>query len=101
VCGLYVALLESSLLSPSLLQEMSTIHCSGMDAVMGSETAWGLGVAVDADGFGMGGTGGSLGWASLAGGYAYGFVTGTVGTHERSDLVENALRNCIGLPPLE
>jgi CubicO group peptidase (beta-lactamase class C family) len=101
VCGLYAALLESSLLSPSLLHEMSAIHCSGMDAVMGTETAWGLGVAVDADGFGMGGTGGSLGWASLAGGYAYGFVTGTAGTHERSDLVENALRDCIGLPPLE
>jgi CubicO group peptidase (beta-lactamase class C family) len=101
VCGLFVALLDSSLLSRSLLEEMTTIHCSGTDAVMGSDTAWGLGVAVDPDGYGMGGTGGSLGWASRAGGYVYGFVTGTVGTHERSDLVENALRDCIGLPPLE
>ena len=49
----------------------------------------------------MGGTGGSLGWASRAGGYAYGFVTGTVGTHDRSDIVENTLRTCLGLPPLE
>jgi CubicO group peptidase (beta-lactamase class C family) len=101
VCELFVALLESTLLSRSLREEMTTTHCSGMDAVMGAETAWGLGVAVDADGFGMGGTGGSLGWASLAGGYAYGFVTGTAGTHDRSDLVENAVRDCIGLPPLE
>jgi CubicO group peptidase (beta-lactamase class C family) len=101
VCGFFARLLDGSLLSPSLLQEMTTIHCSGTDQVMGSETAWGLGVAIDADGYGMGGTGGSLGWASLAGGYAYGFVTGTVGTHERSDIVENALRGCVGLPPLE
>ena len=68
---------------------------------MGSDTAWGLGVAIDSDGYGMGGTGGSLGWASRAGGYAYGFVTGTVGTYERSDIVENALRDSIGLPALE
>lgn len=101
VCGLFVALLESRVLSRSLRQEMITTHCSGVDAVMGAQTAWGLGVSVDADGFGMGGTGGSLGWASQAGGYAYGFVTGTLGTHERSDLVENAVRDCIGLPPLE
>lgn len=100
VCGLFVALLGSRLISRSLRDEMVTIHCSGVDAVMGSDTAWGLGVAVDADGFGMGGTGGSLGWASPVGGYAYGFVTGTAGTHERSDVVENALRGCIGLPPL-
>jgi CubicO group peptidase (beta-lactamase class C family) len=101
VCGLFVALLDSTLLSRSLREEMATPHCSGVDAVMGAETAWGLGVAIDADGFGMGGTGGNLGWASRAGGYAYGFVTGTVGTHERSDIVENALRACLGLPSLE
>jgi CubicO group peptidase (beta-lactamase class C family) len=101
VCGLYVALLDSALLSTALRDEMATAQCSGVDAVMGGDTAWGLGVAVDADGFGMGGTGGNLGWASQAGGYAYGFVTGSVGTHDRSDLVENALRDCLGLPPLE
>jgi CubicO group peptidase (beta-lactamase class C family) len=100
VCGLFVALLEGTLFSRSLQEEMITTHCSGMDAVMGADTAWGLGLAIDSDGFGMGGTGGSIGWASLAGGYAYGFVTGTAGTHERSDLVENALRGCLGLPPL-
>jgi len=100
VCALFVALLDSTLLSGALRDEMATAHCSGVDAVTGSETAWGLGVAVDADGFGMGGTGGSLGWASRAGGYAYAFVTGSVGTHERSDLVENALRGCLGMPPV-
>ncbi|HYJ67718.1 MAG TPA: serine hydrolase domain-containing protein [Nocardioidaceae bacterium] len=101
VCGLYVALLDSTLISRPLRTEMATAHCSGVDAVMGAETSWGLGVAVDTDGFGMGGTGGSFGGASLQGGYAYAFVTGTIGTHDRSDLVENALRACLGIPPLE
>jgi CubicO group peptidase (beta-lactamase class C family) len=101
VCGLFVSLLDSTLLSRSLRDEMAAAHCFGQDEVMGAETAWGLGVAIDPDGFGMGGTGGNLGWASTAGGYAYAFVTGSVGTHERSDLVENTLRACLGLPPLE
>ncbi|HQR25917.1 MAG TPA: serine hydrolase domain-containing protein [Nocardioides sp.] len=100
VCGLYVALLGPGLLSGPLLGEMTTAQCSGTDAVMGSDTAWGLGVGVEPDGFGMGGTGGSLGWACRAGGYAYAFVTGSVGTHDRCDRVENALRDCLGLPPL-
>ena len=100
VCGLFAALLDSTLLSGQLRDEMATPQCSGVDAVMGMETAWGLGVAVDDDGFGMGGTGGNLGWASRAGGYAYGFVTGAVGTHDRSDRVENTLRDCLGLPAL-
>ena len=42
----------------------------GTDRVVGSEASWGLGVGLDADGFGMGGTGGSFGWWSEAGGYA-------------------------------
>ena len=66
----------------------------------GEPRSWGLGFAVDADGFGMGGIGGSVGWASTDGRYAYAFVTGCMGTHERSDLVENAFRAVIGLPPL-
>lgn len=101
VCAFYVSLLDGSLLSAGLTEEMTTAHCSGLDAVMGVETSWGLGVAVDDDGFGMGGTGGNLGWASRRGGYAYAFLTGTVGTSVRSDLVEGALRSCLGLPPPE
>lgn len=100
VAGLYVALLRGELLSPELRKDFSTAHCSGPDAVMGSHTSWGLGVAIEDDGFGMGGTGGSVGWASPAGGYAFAFLTGQMGTHERSLLLENALRACIGMAPL-
>ena len=58
----------------------------------GSASAW------TTDGFGMGGLGGSYGGASTRGGYAIAFVTGTMGTHERVETLENALRGCLGLP---
>ncbi|MBL7498491.1 beta-lactamase family protein [Frankia sp. CNm7] len=100
VAGLYAALLSGRLLRQDLLAEASTAQCSGPDRVMGGPNAWGLGFGVDEDGFGMGGLGGSIGWASQAGHYAYAFVTGSMGDHSRADAVENALRDCLGLPPL-
>lgn len=101
VAGLYAGLLEGRLLSPALRDEAATPQASGVDRVMGGETrSWGLGFGVDDDGYGMGGVGGSVGWACPEGAYAYGFVTGTMGTHERSDLVESTFREVIGLPPL-
>jgi CubicO group peptidase (beta-lactamase class C family) len=100
VAGLYVALLAGELLSPTLLTEATTAQCSGTDRVFGHENAWGLGFGVDEDGFGMGGSGGSYGGASLAGGYAIAFLTGSMGSFDRADAVENALRGRLGLPDL-
>ncbi len=54
IAGLYAALLNEELLSPALLNEAITAHCSGVDAVMGQDSSWGLGFGVDPDGFGMG-----------------------------------------------
>lgn len=99
--GLYAALLQGELLSPALLSEATAVQCSGTDAVFGHDNAWGLGFAVDADGFGMGGSGGSYAGASTEGGYAFSFVTGTMGTHDRAAAVENAFRSCLGLPGLD
>jgi hypothetical protein len=65
----------------------------------GGENAFGLGFGVDANGFGMGGPGGSWAGASRDG-YAIAFVTGSLGSHDRATHVENALRTCLGLPPL-
>jgi len=48
----------------------------------------------------MGGLGGSYGGASTAGGYTVGFVTGSVGSHDRVDKLENTLRECLGLGPI-
>ena len=71
-----------------------------MDRVVGAEVQWGLGFGVDPDGYGMGGLGGSFGWWSENGQYAFGFVTGLVADHERGDRVENAVRDVLGLPPV-
>jgi CubicO group peptidase (beta-lactamase class C family) len=101
VAGLYAALLGGQLLSPGLLAEATRTQATGIDLVVGGEErSWGLGFAVDDDGFGMGGTGGSVGWASVVGGYAFGFVTGSLGSHERADQLENAFRSCLGLAPI-
>jgi hypothetical protein len=94
-------LLQGELLSPELLTEATRVQCSGRDRVFGQDNAWGLGFAVDDDGFGMGGTGGSLAAASAVGGYAFAFVTGSMGDHARAETLENEFRACLGLPPLE
>jgi CubicO group peptidase (beta-lactamase class C family) len=100
VAGLYAALLDGALVSPSLLAEATAAQCSGTDQVFGHDNAWGLGFGVDADGFGLGGLGGSYGGASTAGGYAFAFVTGTMGGADRATRLENCLRSCLGLPAL-
>ena len=99
--GLYAALLRGKLVSAALLGEATAAQCSGMDAVIGQDAAWGLGFGVDTDGFGMGGSGGSYAGASTLGGYAFAFVTAAMGSHARATAVENAFRGCIGVPPLD
>jgi len=98
--GLYAALLRGELLSPEVLAEATRVQSAGLDRVLGHENAWGLGFAVDEDGYGMGGLGGSLAAASTLGGYAFGFVTGTMGDGSAGAGLENAFRSCLGLAPL-
>lgn len=101
VAGLYAALLQGQPLSTALLEEATRAQCSGPDLVIGGDKSWGLGFGIDPSGFGMGGLGGSVGWACPDGRYAFGFVTGSVGTHERATILENALRGCLGLAPID
>jgi CubicO group peptidase (beta-lactamase class C family) len=100
VAGFYQALSAGRVLSIGMLAEATTPQCTGPDRVFGGNNTWGLGFGIDADGYGMGGTGGSYGGTSTAGGYTVGFVTGTVGGHDRAEALENALRGCLGVPPL-
>ena len=99
VAGLYAALLEHRLLERSVLEEATSVQASGIDRVFGEQAAWGLGFKVDEDGFGMVGLGGSSAGAS-SDRYAFAFVTGSMGTFDRSIVLENSLRNCLGLPAL-
>jgi CubicO group peptidase (beta-lactamase class C family) len=100
VADFFHALDAGRVLSPEMLAEAVTPRASGPDRVFGHENAWGLGFGIGDDGYGMGGTGGSYGGTSTAGGYSIGFVTGTVGGHDRVDALEAALRDCLGLPPV-
>jgi CubicO group peptidase (beta-lactamase class C family) len=101
VAGLFRTLAAGELLSPTLLAEMTAVTAEGTDRVVGAPVTWGLGVSVDLDdGWGMGGTGGSFGWWSEAGRYAIGFVTGDIAGHDRGNLLENAVRDVIGLEPV-
>ena len=101
MCGLYAALLEGQLLSPGLLAEATSAQSSGRDRVFGHDNAWGLGFGVDDEGYGMGGLGGSYAGVSTRGGYAFAFVTGTMGDGSAELAVENAFRSCVGLPDLD
>ena len=47
-----------------------------------------------------GGLGENYGGTCTDGGDAVGFVTGSVGSFDRADALENALRSCLGLPSL-
>jgi CubicO group peptidase (beta-lactamase class C family) len=100
VAGLYAALLQGQLLDPGLLAEAVSPQASGLDVVLGDERDWGLGFVVEGDGWGMGGLGGNSGWACTEADYAFAFVTGSVGGFERSDRIENAAREVLGLRPL-
>ena len=97
VAGLYVALADGDLLSAEFLADATRVHAAGHDRVLEDEAAWGLGFAVDGDGFGMGGLGGSYGWWSATGGYAFAFVTGHLGDPDRGDRIEAVLREVLGL----
>lgn len=106
VAGLYVALQHGlngrpPLLSDTMLAQLRTGADPEVDLVMGGEPRqWGLGVGLDPDGYGMGGVGGSFGWWSEVGGYAIAFLTGHIADHDRGELVENAVRRVLGLPPI-
>ena len=100
MAGFYHALTSGRVLGPGVLAEALTPQRTGPDLVLGHEASWGLGFAIDGDdGFGMGGLGGSYAGASTAGGYTIAFATGSVGNHDRLDVLENTLRDCLGLPP--
>ena len=100
VAGFYHALLSGRLLSRTMLAEAITPQATGPDQVFGDDTSWGLGFGIDPDGWGMGGLGGNYGGVCPAGGYTVAFVTGSAGGHDRGEAVENALRDCLGLPAL-
>jgi CubicO group peptidase (beta-lactamase class C family) len=100
VAGFYVALAHGRLLGTALAAEVTRGHGVEPELVMGGDQEWGLGVALDPDGYGMGGLGGSFGWWSEAGQYAAAFLTAHIGDYDRGDRLVSVVRDTLGLPPL-
>lgn len=100
VAGFYVGLATGGLLGDAVLAELRRGHGVEPERVMGGDREWGLGVALEPDGYGMGGLGGSFGWWSEAGQYALGFLTGHIGDPGRGDRLEATVREALGLEPL-
>jgi CubicO group peptidase (beta-lactamase class C family) len=80
------------IVSPATIAAMTAGEMTGPDLVFGEEVTWGLGVAVDSDGYGMGGLGGSVGWANPRLGLAAAYVTRLMRDHERADAMDAAVR---------
>lgn len=100
VAGFYVALAHGRLLGTALAAEVTRGHGVAPELVMGGDQEWGLGVALDPDGYGMGGLGGSFGWWSEAGQFAAAFLTAHIGDYDRGDRLVSVVRDTLGLPPL-
>ncbi|HET6652703.1 MAG TPA: serine hydrolase domain-containing protein [Nocardioides sp.] len=102
VAGLFAALGEGRLLSPAMLTEVTSVQADGHDRVVNETCQWGLGVAIEpADGWGMGGVGGSFGWWSHAGQYAVAFLSGcVVSDRDRGGELENSVRAVLGMSPV-
>jgi CubicO group peptidase (beta-lactamase class C family) len=100
VAGFYVALAHGRLVGRALLEELTRGRGVEPELVIGGDREWGLGVALDPDGYGMGGVGGSFGWWSEAGQYGAAFLTGHIGDHDRGDRLESVARDVLGLPRL-
>jgi CubicO group peptidase (beta-lactamase class C family) len=80
------------LFSPGIVETMTAGEMTGPDLVFEDEVTWGLGVAIDSDGYGMGGLGGSLGWADPRLGLAEAYVTRSMRDHERAEAMDAAIR---------
>jgi CubicO group peptidase (beta-lactamase class C family) len=85
------------LVSEETVAAMIAGEMTGPDLVMNDEFTWGLGVAIEPDGFGMGGIGGSLGWAEpgVGGGFAFGYATRQMGDHDRALAMDAVLREVL------
>ncbi|BCJ53042.1 serine hydrolase [Actinoplanes sp. NBRC 14428] len=80
------------LLSETLVDEATSAQFIGFDHFIGQETTWGLGVQLENDGtWGMGGLGGSAGWADPARGHAIAYVTRQLGGFERVTALDAAI----------
>ncbi|GIF48086.1 CubicO group peptidase (beta-lactamase class C family) [Asanoa ferruginea] len=80
------------ILSEAAVAEMCRVQHDGLDQLLERTVRWSLGFQVEDDGsFGMGGIGGSCGYALPSAGLAIGFVTRHLAEFDRLDELETAI----------
>jgi CubicO group peptidase (beta-lactamase class C family) len=78
-------------LSEESVAAMTSPQATGRDRLLGLDVSWGLGVGLEDGGWGMGGIGGSLGWAIPARGLACAYATARIGGYDRALAFESSL----------
>jgi CubicO group peptidase (beta-lactamase class C family) len=79
------------LLSPEMTAELVRVQHSGPDLLLERDVEWSLGMQVDPDGtWGMGGIGGSVGYADPALDYAFAYATRHLADFDRVDVLAEA-----------
>jgi len=78
--------------SPASLAEALRVQYDGPDVLLGRTVRWTLGMQLDDDGsWGMGGVGGSIGYADPARGYAFAYVTRRLANFDRVDALADTV----------
>jgi CubicO group peptidase (beta-lactamase class C family) len=86
----------AGLLDAGLVRELTTTQFDGWDQLLQRRVQWTLGLQADDDGtWGMGGIGGSVGFADPVRGYAFAYVTRRLSDHHRVDILVDALHGCL------
>jgi CubicO group peptidase (beta-lactamase class C family) len=103
VVRLYAGLLAGGvldgvrLLRPDTVTEAVSVQYAGPDLLLERPVRWTLGMQVDDDGtWGMGGIGGSVGYADPDRGYAFAYVTRHLAGFERVDALADAVNRMLG-----
>ncbi|MCW2640231.1 MAG: beta-lactamase [Dactylosporangium sp.] len=103
VCRLYAGLLAGGVLdgvrlvSPDTVAEATAVQYAGPDVLLERPVRWTLGMQLDDDGsWGMGGIGGSVGYADPTRGYAFAYVTSHLAGFDRVDALADAVNHVIG-----
>ena len=78
-------------LSEEIVAAMTTPCASGRDRLLGEDVIWGLGVGFESGGWGMGGFGGSLGWADPGRDLGFAYATSRIGDFDRATTFEEAV----------
>ena len=101
VVALYGELLQPAgalahIIGSDLFVELLRPQLEGLDRTLDRDVSWTLGMQRDGSDVGMGGIGGSVGFASLDKRYAFAYVTRSLGDHGRADVLVNALELVLG-----